>query len=56
LYEGELRKGSKCGFGKFRYQDGKIYEGHWLDNFKYGFGTVIFPNSTKFIGFFNKPN
>ena len=37
-------KGKKHGFGKYRWADGAVYEGDWLDNKLEGFGVYKWPD------------
>lgn len=46
VYNGELKKGRKDGYGKFDYSDCRSYLGFWKNDRKVGLGTVLFYNRT----------
>ena len=33
-----------------KYTDGSVYQGHWQENNKHGFGTFTYPNGEKYEG------
>lgn len=39
-YEGEKRNGQRWGKGKLLYENGFIYEGSFVQNFRHGIGTM----------------
>lgn len=38
--------------GKIEIEDGKIYEGEWMQGKREGFGILYYPNGSKYIGYF----
>ena len=41
IYEGEIKNNNYHGFGIKYYEDGSIYNGNWINNFKNGYGEYI---------------
>lgn len=50
FYNGEWKKGSKDGHGKFNYPDGSVYCGAFKSNKRHGFGKYTYPNGDVFEG------
>lgn len=40
----------KHGHGKYRWADGRVYDGPWNNGKQHGQGTYILPDATKKIG------
>jgi hypothetical protein len=38
------------GVGTMLYQDGKVYEGHWKDGVRHGYGRLVHVNGSSYIG------
>ncbi|XP_049851483.1 uncharacterized protein LOC126326072 [Schistocerca gregaria] len=54
-YVGELEKGIRNGFGEYQYyHSGSIYQGYYRNGKRHGKGTVIFKNSSKLDGYFER--
>jgi hypothetical protein len=43
-YEGEMKEGKACGYGKYSFQDGTTYKGEWIDDNFHGIGEIMYPN------------
>jgi hypothetical protein len=48
-FEGVVKNG-KQGWGRYYYADGKIYEGEWKDDLKYGRGKMSYANGDVYDG------
>lgn len=44
-YEGRFSKGLPHGAGKYRWEDGRIYEGEWKKGSREGKGSLIYPRA-----------
>ena len=44
MYEGEFREGKQEGLGKVQYTNGRVYEGHWMQDRAHGDGRMTFPS------------
>ena len=49
-YSGDFHLGKKHGQGTFRYPDGSIYNGTWVDNTRHGKGTYTYANGDVYSG------
>ena len=59
VYEGQWNLlGERCGFGRFRANNGELYEGHWESNLQHGQGRVVYNDKTGYSGSWDrgKPN
>lgn len=36
VYEGNYKYGLKNGYGKLKWDDGRLYDGYWKDGFQHG--------------------
>jgi preprotein translocase subunit SecG len=51
IYTGDKNeKGEKHGIGKMEYENGDVYEGHWVDDLRHGKGKITFVNKSSYDG------
>lgn len=43
-----------CGFGVYKWANGKVYEGYWKDNKMNGKGKVQYPDKSSYEGDFKE--
>ena len=53
-YFGEIKYGLRHGIGIMKYENGTIYEGHWVNDYKEGLGAEKTQNNDKYEGYYLK--
>lgn len=53
-YKGQFKNGVKYGRGRYRWEDGAVYDGMWRHDIRSGYGVQLFPNGNRFEGNFEK--
>lgn len=47
-YNGQFKNGVKYGRGRYKWEDGTVYDGMWIHDARNGYGTQYFPNGSRF--------
>uniref|UniRef100_A0A7S1FA96 MORN repeat-containing protein 5 n=1 Tax=Noctiluca scintillans TaxID=2966 RepID=A0A7S1FA96_NOCSC len=54
VYEGQFCYDKMDGTGTYRFSDGRVCTGQWRDGQMHGAGEMVWPNSSKYVGGFER--
>ena len=53
IYFGQIKDSKRHGEGEFKFNDGRIYKGTWLNDLQNGKGEMISADKSNYIGDWN---